>query len=135
MKKIVLAFLLFLTSAACFAQSNFVVPSDIRGKYSTNIRSAPTHVQAKALVANVSKTFTLPAGTRLVVFSAECNFYAKPGASAAVPTVDVTDGSGSELNPAAWYFSVPIATTQQVSVVTASGACNVTAAAYLGPLS
>jgi hypothetical protein len=115
------------------AQNNFVIPRDASARNPSNIRSAPTYVQARVLAAGVSETITLPAGTRLVIFSSTCNFFAKTGASAAVPAADVTDGTASELNPTAWYYSNALTATQDVSVIS-STACTVTASAYTGVL-
>lgn len=126
------AFAALLVPVVALAQTPFVIPLDVKMKNPSNIRPAPVYVNARALAANVAETTVLPAGTRFVIFSADCNFYAKPGASAAVAS-DVTDGTASELNPAAWYFSNPAASTQQITVI-APTACNVTFSAYQGPL-
>jgi hypothetical protein len=61
-----------------------------------------------------------------VVFSANCNFYALTGASAAVPGATTTNGSAAMLNPAAW--SLANAPTQ-ITVV-APSACVVTMSFY-----
>lgn len=59
------------------------------------------HVDAKALAAGVAETASVPSWAGTVVFSATGNFYVKwYGGAAAVPG-DVSDGSASELNPAA----------------------------------
>jgi hypothetical protein len=50
----------------------------------------------------VAESHTIPTGALWVVFSSNCNFYANPSGTAAVPSDDVTDGTGAELNPAAW---------------------------------
>lgn len=132
MKRILLAVALLLVCSGTLAQSNFTIPSDTPRRYASNIRPAPTYVNARVLAANVAETSTMPAGTKFVIFSADCNFYAKPGASAAVAS-DVTDGTASELNPAAWYFANAATATQQITVISAT-ACNVTLSAYAGPL-
>jgi len=51
---------------------------------------------------STAERHTVPSGAKKVFFSATGNFYAKFGGNsvtAAVPAADVTDGSGSELNP------------------------------------
>lgn len=62
------------------------------------------HVNAKLLgTAGTPERDTIPAGAKFVAFSSTADFYAKFGAAdvdAAVPGADVTNGSGSELNPA-----------------------------------
>ncbi len=58
-----------------------------------------TYVDARVLAAGVAETHTVPAGANKVIFSATADFYVKVGGTAAVPSADVTDGSGSMLNP------------------------------------
>lgn len=124
---------LLLASMAAQAQNQFTIPAAPGPGFSTSIRPAPTYVQARVLAAGVAETVTLPANTRIVIFSANCNFHAKPGASAAVPAADVTDGTASEMNPSAWYFANAAGATQDVTVIS-SGACIVTLSAYQGKL-
>lgn len=112
------------------AQANFTIPADVPRRYASNIRTAPTYVDARVLAAGVAEVWTAPANTRFVIFSSTCNFYAKPNAAAAVPAADVTDGTGSELNPAAWYFPNPVTTVGVIS----PAVCTVTISAYLGPV-
>lgn len=137
MKRIILASLVLLcgilASQGAPAQSNFSIPADTARRYASNIRSAPVYIDVRQLAATVAETHTLPAGTKFVIFSADCNFYARPGASAALPAGDVTNGTGSELNPAAWYFANAATATQQITVIAAT-ACNITLSAYAGPL-
>jgi hypothetical protein len=78
------------------------------------------------LAANVSETHTIPTGASYVLFASTCNFYALPGASAAVPAADVTDGTASELNPAAWRLS---SSATQITLI-APTACTVTLVFY-----
>lgn len=115
------------------AQSNFVIPRAMGQGFSSNVRPAPTYVDVRQLAANVNETHTFPAGTRMVIFSADCNFYAKPGGAAAVPAGDVVNGTGSELNPSAWYFAVSDTATQTVGLIAAT-ACNITLSSYKGNL-
>lgn len=56
-------------------------------------------INVKALAADVAETETVPAGARIVVFSATSNFYLNTRAAAVIPTGDITDGSGPEYNP------------------------------------
>lgn len=49
--------------------------------------------------AGVAEAITIPAGSTHVAFSATSDFYMRFNATAAVPSADVTDGTGSELNP------------------------------------
>ena len=56
-------------------------------------------VDVRVLAAGVAEVHTVPTGAKKVIFSATADFYVRFGAAAAVPTVDITDGSGSILNP------------------------------------
>lgn len=115
----------YLGSAA--AQNNFVVPPDFPGRFASNIRPAPTYIDARVLVAGVAETHTFPANARMVIFSADCNFYANPNGVAAVPAADVTTGVGSELNPTAYYYATP---GVSISLIAATN-CVVTMSFYL----
>jgi len=130
MKRLIILVLLLASTSSAFAQSNFVVPSDIPRRYPSYIRPATAYVDAKVLAANVAEVWTAPANTRFVIFSANCDFYAKPNAAAAVPAADVSNGTASTLNPAGWYFSSPVVTIGLISAT----ACTVTIEAYLGPI-
>lgn len=99
-----LAVILLCVSGMVLSQTVFNVPPEFGQRYSSNVRAAPTYVDARVLAANTSETHTVPAGIKWVLFSPSCDFYAKLGASAAVPAADVTDGSSAELNPAGWYI-------------------------------
>lgn len=124
---IVLALTFAMLAGIATAQTvnRFRITSDSTGAYSSNIRSAPTWVDARVLASSTSETHTVPTGAAYVLFSADCNFYAKPGASAAVPASDVTDGTGSEQNPAAWQLTG----VTQITLIAAS-ACKVTMSFY-----
>jgi hypothetical protein len=127
-KQIFLATLLLVTAFVCFGQNNFVIPRASGANFPSNVRPVPTYVNARVLAANVAETTTLPAGTRIVIFSADCNFYASAVTSASIPA-DVTGGNASELNPSAWYFPNTATQTQAISVISAVP-CTVTFSAY-----
>lgn len=74
------------------------------------LRRAPRYIDARSLAANTNETHTCPTGATHVTFSADGDFYAKPGGAAAVPG-DVTDGSGSECNPAGWELEAEAITS------------------------
>lgn len=109
---------------------NFVIPPDIPARYASNIRPAPSYIDARVLAANTVESHTMPANARFVLFSSTCNFYVNPNGTAAVPAADVTDGTGSELNPAAYYWTTPPTSLSMI----APTACVVTMAIYLGPV-
>ena len=81
----------------------------------TFARPAPSYVDGKALAADTPETFTKPTGARFAIFSATADFYCNPDGPPAVVT-DVSDGTGSELNPA--IYSVDEITT--LSVISAA---------------
>jgi hypothetical protein len=128
MKKLFSALLVLALLAV--ASVSGAAPNAFRIEVGTNggqfaIRPGPAYVDARVLAANVSETHTIPTGALWVLFSSTCNFYAKLGASAAIPAADVTDGTGSELNPAAWQISG----STQITLISAT-ACTVTMAFY-----
>lgn len=129
--KYILYALLLISNAAFAAGTvgNFIIPPDVAARYASNIRPAPTYIDARVLAANTAETHTMPSNTRFVLFSGNCNFYVNPNGTAAVPAADVTDGSGSELNPTAYYFSTPPTSLSLIAPTT----CVVTMSVYLGP--
>lgn len=96
------------------------------GNNSSMIRAAPTYVDVRLLAANTAESQAVPAGARFVLFSSSCSFYAHPTATATVPGSDVTNGSASELNPAAWYLASNITS---ISVI-ADATCTITFSFY-----
>ncbi len=129
MKRIAAFLAGLILCASAFAQANFFVPPTSNNSgFNSSVRLVPTYINSRSLAANVSETDTIPTGANFVLFGANCNFYAKPGATAAVPT-DVTDGTGSEANPQAWYIKSSLTGITQISVI-AEGACLVTLSYY-----
>jgi hypothetical protein len=88
--------------------------------------NAPDYNDARVLAANVVESHTVPAGAKKVSFSATGNFYARFYGTAAVPAADVTDGTGSELNPG-------LRTLENVTAISLISpvACTVTMAFYI----
>ncbi len=91
----------------------------------TAIRQAPGKIDAKVLAANVAEIITPPAAATYVIFSATASFWARPDATAAVQAADVTDGTGSELNPLAWELR----NVTTISVI-AETACKISLSFY-----
>jgi hypothetical protein len=83
------------------------------------------HIDVRVLAASTKEDHTKPTGANYVVFSATDDFYVKMDGTAAVPAGDVTDGSGSELNPGVRY----IADVTTISLI-APRSCTVTMAFY-----
>ena len=68
--------------------------------------AAPTYIDARVLAtAGTAETVTVPTGACIVIFTPLYNntvFFARyDGSAAAAPSADVSDGSGSEINPVA----------------------------------
>jgi hypothetical protein len=57
------------------------------------------YVMANVLAATVAEVVTVPTGATKVIFSATGNFFANLGGVGAIPATEVTNGSGSLLNP------------------------------------
>lgn len=59
----------------------------------------PSYINNYILAANTSKTVTVPDGAHYAIFSATNDIWVEINGTVAVPSGDVTDGTGSELNP------------------------------------
>ena len=57
------------------------------------------YVNNYVLTASTNKAVTIPTGARYAVFAASADIWVNVGGTAAIPSGDVTDGTGSELNP------------------------------------
>ncbi len=100
MNLLLLALLLALWLQPTLAQNQFIIPPEGRGAYSSMLPVMPSYVDNRVLAANVNETHTIPTGAKTVVMSATCSaFYTKKDGAAAVPAADVTDGTGSAINP------------------------------------
>lgn len=52
------------------------------------------------VLSGTAKSITVPSGAQIAVFSGTSNFFVNfQGGTATVPGADITDGTGSELNP------------------------------------
>ena len=104
-----------------------------RGKtgHETFLRVPASHVDVKVLGAGSPEVYTVPANARFLVFSSNDDFYVRPNEAGAVPSGDIADGSGSELNPAG-YAVYDQAGTQKITTlgIASPAACVVTIAAY-----
>lgn len=64
----------------------------------------PQNVNTQVLAANVAETHTFATSCAFAFFSANGDFYARwDGSAATVAAADITDGTGSELNPRGRY--------------------------------
>lgn len=126
--RLLLTLILLAVSATAAAQ-NFNIPPATNTQFSSMVRSAPFYVDARVLAATVEETATVPTGYRWVLFSGDCPFYARPNATAAVPAADVTDGTGSEQNPSAWFLNTGAAAVSTIHVIAAT-ACKISLSYY-----
>ena len=62
------------------------------------------YVNNYVLVANEHKSITVPTGSKFALFCANADIWVRVGGTAKVPSGDVTDGTGSELNPDTRYL-------------------------------
>jgi len=91
---------------------------------------APDEVHTRVLAANVNQTHTVPTGARYVRFGSDDVFFAKKNGAAAVPSGTITNGSGSEANPARWYLTDdPSGATTSIGLISPY-ACIVTMSFY-----
>lgn len=97
-----LAFIILALAVAfpVAAQNQFRIDAPSGVSSSAYLRVMPTYTDVRVLGAASNEDHTVPTGSRWVIFSANCSeWYAKRGGTAAVPAADVTDGTGSTLNP------------------------------------
>ena len=85
------------------------------------------YIDTAVLAAGVKEDFTVPTDAGKVIFASTGDFYCRIGSAAvaAVPTVDITDGSASELNPTARR----VVAGETISLI-ASAICKITMAFY-----
>ncbi len=75
-----------------------ILSSDAMGRDLPAVQPSD-HVNVVQLTSGVGKQITTPADAKLVMFSATAPFWARFGTAASLPTGDITNGSGPELNP------------------------------------
>lgn len=82
----------------------------LAGDKNTDVVVASRYINTRALAANTAETETVPTGVTggtaaYVVFKCDADFWVCwSGSTAVVPAADVTDGTGSELNPTERYI-------------------------------
>ena len=91
--------------------------------------AAPTYIDAIVLgTPDTAETFTVPTGCNAIIISGDADFYANPNGTAAAPSTEVADGTGSFLNPSQWRVdNVTGGTISFVSGVV----CKITIACYV----
>lgn len=104
--------------------------NDLRGN-DIGLRNPSQYIDGFALAAGVSERIAIPTGASRVLISATANIAVKFGtvaSSAAMPT-DVTDGSGSELNPSGYLLDTLATGTTHLCVIS-DATCLVSLAWY-----
>lgn len=108
MKRLLLGLILVALALPSFAQNvqnTFRLMPESGGAFSSHLRLMPSYVDARVLAATTNESVTVPTGAKYVVFSSNCAaFYVENGGTAAIPAADVTDGTGSELNPSGYFI-------------------------------
>ncbi len=88
------------------------------------LRNPSQYIDGFLLAANVSERIAIPAGASRVVIVATANIAVKFGTvatDAALPT-DITDGSGSELNPSGYLLDNLAAGVTHLAVISDAAA-------------
>jgi len=100
MKKTIIA-LAILTIIGMASQSFALETFRIYRNYSGDQTFAISrgYVNNYVLVADTNKAVTVPTGARYAVFAANADIWVNVGGTAAIPSGDVTNGTGSEFNP------------------------------------
>ena len=133
MIKRLLAAILMTLCLSSYAQAATISPVEVKF---TNGMFAPrqsVYIDNRVLAANTAEAHTVPvdaASTKAtyVIFSSTCDFYADFASTAVVPSADVTNGSGPELNPTARFLANDVTT---ISLITAADSCVVTMMFYM----
>ena len=92
----------------------------------------PDYVDTRVLAAGTAEAVTVPTGANTkkaayVNFASTCDFYANYTTTAAVAAADVTDGTGSELNPTVRFLGGSVTT---ISII-APSTCTVSLSWYM----
>ncbi len=105
----------------------FISLRDANGN-DTGIREASDFINKKTLAANVAERDTIPSGADIVLFSSTSSFYALAGTSGVTAAIgtDVSDGTASELNPAAYVVQTGVT---HISIISPA-VCDVTLSYY-----
>jgi len=106
MKKILLIILLIfmsLSGQAMAATVNQLMPITVQSTGGTALIgiSRPQWTDAVVLVAGVARTYTIPSGATLILFSASMgmDFYVNYTTTATIPGASTSNGTSNELNP------------------------------------
>jgi hypothetical protein len=108
----------------------------LKNGYDTNhqdigLRDPSQQIDGFALAANTSERIAIPAGASRVIISATANIavlFGTVASSAAMPT-DITNGTGSELNPSGYLLDSLASTVTHLCVIS-DATCLVSLAWY-----
>jgi hypothetical protein len=85
--------------------AEFVSFRHLAGGSNTDVVVASKYINTRVLAANTAETETVPSGANYVVFNADTDFWVCwEGTAAQIAAADVTNGTGSELNPTERYM-------------------------------
>jgi hypothetical protein len=70
----------------------------------SDILTSPDSIYNLVLTANTVKSVTVPADAKYAFFAGTSNFWVCYTTTAQIPSSDITDGNGSEMNPKARYI-------------------------------
>ena len=76
------------------------------------------YINTYELTADTNKTITVPTGAKFAIFCSNADIWVRIGGTAAIPSGDTTDGTGSELNPSIRYLD----TATTIGIISASAA-------------
>jgi len=127
----IIAALVLLVAAYAYATVSNPLEISVDKRNPINAIHQSAHIDVRVLAAATAESHTVPTGADYVIFScvtstgAAASFWADFNGTAAVPTDDITDGSGCEVNPAVRT----VAGVTTISLI-APSACIVTMAFY-----
>jgi len=104
----------------------YVQPRDANGLPLNDFLPETDTVDVAVLAASTAEDISVPTGAKFCVLTADVDFYYNTNGDAAVPTADVTDGSGSRFAAADTVVKLVVEDVDDVSVI-AGAACKVTA--------
>src|SRR3954466_15419958 len=96
---------------------NYLIPYPASGN-GEQPRPVPSSVMIRFLgTASTAESITVPTGARRVIFGYTSNTFVNCYTTATVPSGDVTDGTGSELNPASYLLPSDVTSISVISAV------------------
>ena len=104
----------------------YVQPVDANGVPLIDFLPETDRVDVHVLAAATAEDIAVPTGAKFCVLTADVDFYYNTNAAAAVPTADVTDGTGSRFAAADTNVNLVVEDVEDISVI-ASAACKVSA--------